>query len=196
MTHHGAAGLLRAKSPSRQCHNQTCMQRTSSELVKSLIGHRHMLSNSCKGLHRSLAEYLLAGETWGIRGLHKAARDLSESFISLPPVSFDEESGAPSGASKPAMQHDVHPSCMLEGHIHPLINSRCCSSPVVEEEGSPCIRVMQKPLGEGEESSPAGRRAPAADWSQQAPSRGGSAAPAQDSHSRVAYTKQTAHERC
>jgi hypothetical protein len=79
-----------------------------------------MLSNSCKGLHRSLADHLLAGENWGIRGLQKAARDLSESFISLPPVSFDEESGAPSGASKPAMQHDVHPSCMLEGHIYPL----------------------------------------------------------------------------
>ena len=76
------------------------------------------------------------------------------------------------------------------------INSRCCSSPVVEKEGSPCIRVMQKPLGEGEESSYAGRRAPAADWSRQAPSRGGSAAAAQDSHSRLAYTKKTAHERC
>jgi len=57
-----------------------------------------MLSQVGRGLRRSLAKRLLPSEAWGIRQLQKLAEDYSESFISLPPVSFDEESGPPSGA--------------------------------------------------------------------------------------------------
>ena len=59
----------------------------------------HMLSQFGKGLHRSLIKSLVPGEVWGLRLIQKLAEDYSETFISLPPVSFDEETGPPSGGS-------------------------------------------------------------------------------------------------
>ena len=56
-----------------------------------------MLSHFGKGLHRSLVKSSVPGEAWGLRLIQKLAKDYSESFVSLPPVSFDEETGPPSG---------------------------------------------------------------------------------------------------
>ena len=39
----------------------------------------------------------MPGEAWGLRLIQKLAEEYSESFVSLPPVSFDEETGPPSG---------------------------------------------------------------------------------------------------
>ena len=61
-----------------------------------------MLSQLGKGLHRSLIKSFLLGESWGLRSVQKLAQDYSESFISLPPVSFDEETGPPSGGLLPS----------------------------------------------------------------------------------------------
>lgn len=62
-----------------------------------------MLSQFGKGLHRSLIESLVLGEAWGLRTVQKFAKDYSESFIFLPPVSFDEETGPPSGGLLPSL---------------------------------------------------------------------------------------------
>ena len=56
-----------------------------------------MLSRIAKGLHRSPAERLLACEAWGLRFLQSEADKYNASFISLPPVNFDEEYGPPTG---------------------------------------------------------------------------------------------------
>ncbi|CAL5224831.1 g7583 [Coccomyxa viridis] len=55
-----------------------------------------MLPHFGKGLHRSLIRSLVPGEAWGLRLIQKLAEDYSESFVPLPPVSFDEETGPPS----------------------------------------------------------------------------------------------------
>ena len=56
-----------------------------------------MLSQITKALHRSPAEKFLAGGAWGWRLIQREADNYSASFISLPPVDFDEECGPPTG---------------------------------------------------------------------------------------------------
>lgn len=69
-----------------------------------------MLSQIGKGLHRSLAQRLCSGELWGLRQIQKKAEEFSSSFLPLPPVSFHEESGAPTGAS--AMPFSLMPTVL------------------------------------------------------------------------------------
>ena len=57
-----------------------------------------MLAHFGKGLHRSLVRTLVPGGEWGLRLVQKLAEEYSDTFIFLPPVSFDEETGPPTGS--------------------------------------------------------------------------------------------------
>ena len=155
-----------------------------------------MLSHFGKGLHRSLSKSVVPDEAWGLRLIQKLAEDYSVSFISLPPVSFDEESGPPSGGLLPSSA--LRPSLSRSGLSYQLQKANGlskCSSAVAEEERPACIRSMQKPPGEGEEGPPLGRWAPASDWSERSSAGGSAAAAAQDGCCTVAGTSAPACHR-
>lgn len=56
-----------------------------------------MPSQFGKSLHRSLIKAKVPGAIWCLRLIHRVVERFPETYVSFPPVSFDEKRGPPSG---------------------------------------------------------------------------------------------------